>query len=63
MKRQPSNNLEVTILVSISLVLFLDVLLGLSDRLPDGWFHLLLGVFLLGCSTVLFLENQSDAGQ
>ncbi|WP_440764498.1 hypothetical protein [Natronorubrum sp. DTA7] len=51
-------NVEVITLLSISALLFLDVFLGVSEAFPDGWFHLLLGVFLLGCGVVLFINER-----
>ena len=52
-----TNNLEVLILISISGLLFLDVFLGVSAVFPDGWFHLVLGVFLFISAVVLFTSR------
>ena len=56
-KQRFITNVEVILLLSISGVLFFDVVVDLSGTLPDGWFHFILGVFLLGSGIVLFITR------
>ncbi|MDJ1432734.1 hypothetical protein [Halostagnicola sp. A-GB9-2] len=56
------NDLEVTILIWVSTLLLLDYFVGISEILPDGWFHLLLGVYLFVCAAVLFIRNDRSSG-
>ncbi len=55
------DDLEVTILISVSALLLLDYFVGISDSLPDGWFHLLLAVYLFVCAAVLFVRNDRSS--
>ncbi|ELY54899.1 hypothetical protein [Natronolimnohabitans innermongolicus] len=55
-------DLEPALFAVVGLVLLSDVAFGVSDRLPDGWFHLLLGIGLVIAAIVLTLERRRTDG-
>ncbi|OVE84155.1 hypothetical protein [Natronolimnobius baerhuensis] len=57
-----SRTLEATIFASIAVILFLDVLFDISASLPDGWFHLLLGIVLFVSAIGLVFTTRSSNG-
>jgi uncharacterized membrane protein len=56
-----TDNIEVIALTTISGLLFVDVFLDVSGYLPDGWFHLLLGIFLLTIGVFLFINRDNSS--
>jgi len=56
-----TNNIEVIALTTISGLLFVDVFLDVSEYFPDGWFHLLLGLFLLTIGIILFINRDNSS--
>ena len=53
------NYVGMIILAAVTVLLFLDAFLDVSEVFPNGWFHFLLGVFLLGSGVILF-SNRSN---
>lgn len=56
-----TDNIEVISLTAISGLLFVDVFFDVSGYFPDGWFHLLLGVFLLTMGVILFINRDNSS--
>jgi hypothetical protein len=53
------NYVGMIILVAVTVLLFIDAFLDVSEVFTNGWFHFLLGVFLLGSGVFLF-NNRSN---
>lgn len=60
MNQRITNNIGVIIPIAVSGLLFLNVFFDVSGTLPDGWFHFLLGVFLLVSGIILFISRNTE---